>query len=125
MSGKPDSPPQYEMRDVPVRGVGWSVLGLFAGIAVSMGIVAAILSVLPSDAGGKRPVALETAEPPPPRLEVHPSIDRAAIEAGAEGHLKGYAWADPGHTRARIPIARAMALIAARGWPDATRGTAQ
>lgn len=48
--------------------------------------------------------------PPPPRLQVKPVNELATIQAAEARVLDSYAWLDPAHERARIPIARAMAL---------------
>ena len=64
--------------------------------------------------------SLETAEiiPPQPRLEASPQGDRIAIEAQAKARLEGYAWTDRAAGRVRIPIQRAMKIVADQGWPD-------
>ncbi|UGB38180.1 hypothetical protein [Frateuria soli] len=51
--------------------------------------------------------------PPQPRLQPDPSADIAAERALQRSRLEGYQWVDPAHTVARIPITRAMALVAA------------
>ncbi|MGN2248616.1 hypothetical protein ACFWZ1_00910 [Frateuria sp. GZRe14] len=51
--------------------------------------------------------------PPQPRLQPDPAADIAAERALQRSRLDGYMWADKAHTVARIPITRAMAMVAA------------
>lgn len=48
--------------------------------------------------------------PPAPRLQPHPQSDLAKFRAQKEALLSGYAWTDPQHDYARIPIQRAMQI---------------
>jgi hypothetical protein len=56
--------------------------------------------------------------PPQPRLQPDPATDMAAVRALQRSRLDGYMWIDQAHTVARIPITRAMELMAlANGLP--------
>jgi len=57
--------------------------------------------------------------PQGPRLEADPRGDRLALEADARRRLESYGWTDRAKGLAHIPIERAMALQAERGWRDA------
>jgi len=118
--------PAYEIRDIAPRYVGMSAAILFVGLGVSIGLVAGLFAAL--DRFNRQPpaTAMETAPlaPPLPRLEIDGRADRAAVEADAQRKLDGYAWADPAADTARIPIERAMQLLAAHGWPDGGKGSA-
>jgi hypothetical protein len=48
--------------------------------------------------------------PPAPRLQTTPLLDLQAVRATEDAHLNRYAWIDPTHGVARIPIDRAMIL---------------
>jgi hypothetical protein len=50
--------------------------------------------------------------PPQPRLQAAPAVDLAAVRSLQQAQLEGYRWMDDAHTVARIPIERAMALLA-------------
>lgn len=50
-----------------------------------------------------------------PRLQSDPRTDRIGLQAEQEKQLAGYAWVDRDRGLARIPIERAMTLIAGRG----------
>ena len=52
--------------------------------------------------------------PSAPRLQPHPHRDLARQRAREQGNLAGYAWVDRTNGIARIPIARAMELLAQR-----------
>jgi hypothetical protein len=52
---------------------------------------------------------------PEPRLQADPKADLAELKRRQEERLAGYAWIDRDAGLVRIPIERAMALIAARG----------
>jgi hypothetical protein len=115
----------YETRDVTPRKVIYAGIGLFLGTAISIALVMGILALLPAS---ERPVklAIETGsqQAPTPRLEINGRADRALIEDAAAAKLTGYAWADRSAGTVRIPIARAMELLAARGWSDAAEAPA-
>jgi hypothetical protein len=107
----------YEASDVSTRVILLAGVGLFAGVALSILIAFGILRLV------------EPVPPPPstpfhaqpqggPRLEVSPSADRALLQTEAQGPLQGYGWADTANQTAHIPIDRAMAILATRGWPD-------
>lgn len=114
----------YDPRDLPVRLVGWLGVGLFAGLVVSgvvvAGLILLFLSV--SSPAGVTPVERTEQRPAGPRLDPSPDGDRAAIERAASAHLEGYAWLGRKAGTARIPIERAMELLAEQGWPDGRAG---
>jgi len=57
-------------------------------------------------------------EPPPePRLQVAPQADLAELRAAEEQTLHSYGWIDREKNLVRIPIDRAMEIIAERGLP--------
>jgi len=122
---RPPAAVGYEARDVAPRHIFYAAGSLFVGVAVSIGLVAGLLVVLDRARHGPPATALETTPlaPPLPRLEIDGRADRSAIEADAQRKLDGYAWVDRSAGTVRIPIARAMQLLAARGWPDAPQGS--
>jgi hypothetical protein len=117
----------YERDDVKARYVIYAAGLLFACVALSGTLVAGLLTVFSDTRSSPPATALETTPlaPPLPRLEIDGKVDRLAVEADAERRLKGYAWVDRSAGTARIPIERAMQLLAARGWPDAAVGAPQ
>jgi hypothetical protein len=106
----------YEVADLPARGIAYALLGLFGLIALSLAVVAGLLAVLEMPPR-VMPFATVAPEPPPPRLEVAPAVHHAALEEAAAARLNGYGWVDRDRGWARIPIERAMSIIAEHGWP--------
>ncbi|MGE0744819.1 MAG: hypothetical protein AB7K86_06205, partial [Rhodospirillales bacterium] len=80
-------------------------------------LVGGLFAILESDDGGPA-IEAPRGAPPPPRLQVDPAADRAVLEAAARALLTGYGWTDRAAGRARIPIERAIEILAARGWPQ-------
>ena len=76
------------------------ILILVISIVVAIGIVAAV-SVAAIDA----------------RLQITPEVDLAALRAKENRELASYGWIDKESGVVRIPIVRAMDLIAQRGLP--------
>jgi len=55
--------------------------------------------------------------PPEPRLQVNGPQDLAAMREAEDRVLTQYAWVDPDHGIIRIPIDRAIGLLAQEGLP--------
>jgi hypothetical protein len=73
------------------------------------------------------PAALVNAQkqPPEPRLQPFPERDMREMQAAEDRILHQYAWIDPDKGIVRIPIDRAMDLIAQRGRPVLPKGKTQ
>jgi hypothetical protein len=67
------------------------------------------------------PVAAREGDrlPPLPRLQTTPYTDLKAFRASEDQVLQTYAWVDKEQGVVRIPVARAIELIAERGLPAA------
>jgi len=65
------------------------------------------------------PSAMVNAQklPPEPRLQSHPAMDMRNLRSEQEKLLHQYAWIDPDKGIVRIPVERAMDIIAQRGLP--------
>jgi hypothetical protein len=112
----------YERRDVNLRFAANVIVGLLlitlAGMAVSLWFF---------EQQGVRRAAAETPvsplaatlpqQPPEPRLQVTPGVDYQKYRAEQEALLSSYAWIDSKNGIARIPIDRAIELLAERGLP--------
>lgn len=98
------------IRAIDARRIHWVAAGLFGGFAVI-----AALSWLLWRLCFPAPDGDITAIPPPPRLQARPGVDLAAERARETARLDGYAWVDRRAGIARIPIARAMQILAGRG----------
>lgn len=110
---------QPDEASAKIGAVGFlSVLGLAATAAA---IAFGLYTVFERTSAPAPATALQRADltPPAPRLESNPLADRLSVERAAQRRLHTYGWANREHGLARIPIDRAMALQAQRGWPDA------
>jgi hypothetical protein len=122
---KPAEVKDFQVDRASPRTAGLALLGVLALVPLAVGVAFLMFAVFqrltPDIAVG----ALQRARLPQavPALEVDPRQDRRSIERRAEAHLSGYRWTNREAGLAQIPIERAMALQAARGWPDpAERG---
>ena len=109
------SAPAHETRDLPPRGILLALAGIFVLIALAGVSVTALLHALSLPPGPDTLPAPRRAGPP---LLVVPADELAAVEARGRARLAGYGWVDRTAGVAHIPIERAMALTAERGWPD-------
>jgi hypothetical protein len=62
--------------------------------------------------------------PPEPRLQVDEASTWAAEFARQKASIEGYGWIDANAGVVRIPVSRAMELLAERGLPARTEGAA-
>ena len=110
-------------RDVNVRAVSKFVVGLTLGM-----FAAALLMWLLFDryaskeartSRGFEPMAASDPRkgPPEPRLQKAPVMDLKEFRAGEEQILNSYGWVDPDKGVVRIPVERAMELVAKEGLP--------
>lgn len=56
-------------------------------------------------------------QPPEPRLQTHPRDDLLALQRSEQAVLDGYGWIDRERGTVRIPVERAMEILARRGLP--------
>lgn len=113
---------RFEPSDLSVRSTALVGAGIFAGVLIVCGLVfvafwyyahyRAEVSDMPTPAeSGYRPV------PPEPRLQPNPAADFQTYRASEEAQLNNYGWVDRKNGIVRIPIERAMELLASRGIP--------
>jgi hypothetical protein len=104
----------HETSDASAAALGWTALALGAGIlAILLGTRLALGPREPEAPRPPAPIDL----PPPPRLQADPAAERLSIRAAEERLLETYGWVDRRRGIVRIPIDRAMDLVAARGLP--------
>ena len=112
----------YEPTDVHVGRIAWVGPGLVVIIlafgAAVWGMTEVFQALRPPD----RATAIETSSRPipGPRLQANPAGDLAALREHESQILTSYGWVERQRGIARIPIDRAMALLAERGWPRPT-----
>jgi hypothetical protein len=116
--------PGHEVRDIQLRPIVW------AGIALVVVAIVAHIGVwrlfdyfterrtrVESRPTPTAPLAWPRQTPPGPRLQADPHKDLEALLGAQDALLQSYGWVDREAGVARIPIARAMALLAERGLP--------
>ena len=109
----------YERSDVEVRWVLWLGVAFVVVVAVSAALLGGLLGLFEA-ARAPAPVSpLERVDlvPPAPRLEARPLETLEQVRRRENEILHGYGWVDHDAGIARIPIDRAMAILAERGWP--------
>jgi hypothetical protein len=117
----------HEQTDVPVRWVWLTAGGMVIGSILISLIVVLMFDVLArrhsaadqsATAQGVAPsISGSLRKFPEPRLQVAPEVDLAALRAREEAELNSYGWIDKQAGIVRIPIERAMELMAQRGLP--------
>lgn len=126
----PDSPGTgqhaHETRDVNVRLVAYAGSGLILVV-----ILAAIAMLWLFDFFSERtdreqvpppPIARSARqEPPQPRLQTNPRKDLADMRAEEDAVLDSYGWVDEKAGIARVPIGRAVEMVAEHGVPPRTK----
>ncbi len=106
--------------DISLRGILWAAAGLGALIAVTFAAMYGVFDRLMTREARLSPPASPLAadygrtEPPAPRLQTDPVADLQALRAEERRLLDGYGWVDRAQGTVRIPIARAMELLASR-----------
>jgi len=109
----------HEERDIrPGPVVGWAV-GIFALMLVALAAMWAFLGGVNQYLARTGPppnpmMEYAAKEPPAPRLQADPLGDMQALRAREREQLEGYAWVDRQAGVVRIPIERAMELLAER-----------
>jgi len=94
---------------------------IVAGVIISVAIAVAVgvgLGLMSLFGGFERPLArAEHAPMPQPRLQPHPLADRARYDAQQRARMSGYHWVDRSAGIVRIPVSRAMQVLARQGHP--------
>jgi hypothetical protein len=107
--------------DVDVRSVARFIVGLVAGVIGSALLMWFVFDRYAAIAGRNNaaPDPMELSdprkEPPEPRLQKAPVMDLRQFRAGEDEVLNSYGWVDPAKGVVRIPVDRAMELVAKEG----------
>jgi len=110
-------------QDVDNRGA--LLFGFWLGLStlVTAGLIWIFLRVLEHGSEkAQRPIEPQVAvalrrTPPEPRLEADPLALRRVLKTREDAQLSSYGWIDRGAGVVRIPIDKAMAMVAANGVP--------
>jgi len=120
----PHSPPHngrsgHETTDVDAWAVGKFAIGLVIVCVVSVVMLFGLLRFFQSREENSVANTVDLAKVfPEPRLQKTPILDLKAIRAEEDKLLNGYAWVDQPKGVVRIPIDRAIAVLAKRGLPS-------
>lgn len=112
LSSQPGGEQKHEPSDVDVRGI----VAIGSIIAIGVVLAAVLVAMLKAGLPAVREAAgvSEGPPPPPPQLQPHPRTDIVQLRAKKRAILQSYGWVDEPQGVVRIPIERAMALIAQR-----------
>ena len=115
----------HESRDVRIRPIVIAFAVLFVIAILTQALMYGVLSGFTArDERASEPASPLAATygrqaPPEPRLQVAPRDDLQRLRAREDEQLHGYAWVDRSAGVTRIPIERAIELLATRGLPGA------
>src|SRR5437773_2150974 len=110
---------ELDRRAIVAFGIGLALL-----MIVVLSIVWLMMEVLRAGSVSRdpRPSPLAEAnapkEPPAPRLQSAPVDDMRALRAAEAAALQSYGWVDRDAAIARIPVDRAIDIVAERGLPS-------
>jgi hypothetical protein len=113
----------YETRDIDFPKLISIGIVLIVGTALSMVVAALVFTYLAGKEAGMQPppsslTAVTTpTQPPEPRLQTTPVADLKEYRAKQEEMLTTYGWVDRKAGLVRIPIDRAIEVVAQRGLP--------
>jgi protein SCO1 len=115
-----EKPVRYEPRDADVRAIAIFGVGLAVLILLTFAVVAGVFHHLGAIETRQQPPPPPLGpepdrRPPEPRLQVHPIQEYQEFRAEQQRILGSYGWVDREAGVVKIPIGRAMELLAERG----------
>jgi hypothetical protein len=117
----------HERTDTGVKIIVYSALGLAVGMVIVcltvVGIFRGMQKVMPHDARISG-IANPNRMPPEPRLQPHPADEYQALRRHEDEVLNHYGWVDQKAGVVRLPIDKAMDILAKRGFPTKSELTA-
>jgi hypothetical protein len=122
---------RHENRDVNVWAIGKFAIGLAIVAIFCIGLMGGLFQYFLHREGGAPPSRIESAAqdarqlPPDPRLEETPATDLKKMRAAEDKLLNTYGWIDQQNGIVRLPINRAMDLVAQRGLPARSQAGVQ
>jgi hypothetical protein len=110
---------RHEHADVNVWAVGRFAIALAVLCVVAMGLLFGLFRYFSSQHGGPVPETRIDArhKPPAPYLQEKPVTDLKEMRTAEDHLLNSYGWVDQSHGIVRVPIARAIDLLAQKGLP--------
>ena len=120
--------PGHEKRDVTFRPIVWSAVGGLVGTLLVFVLMRWLFGHYLAREAELSPPANPLAStygrqvPPAPRLQTDPLQELRRLRAAEDAVLTTYGWVDRNAGTVRIPIDRAMELLAQRGLPARPQG---
>jgi hypothetical protein len=106
----------HEERDVNAWAVGKFAIALTLACILSLALLFGLFRYFLSLEGGK---SIDNVKAPPaPQLQTTPAKDLRAIRAAEDQLLNNYGWVDQQKGIVRLPIDRAIDLLAQKGLPS-------
>ena len=112
--------PGFEETDVNVVAVGKFGIALLLVTILAMALLVGVFNYLKSQEGGEAISVNPRKVFPQPQLEETPIPDLKAVREAEDEALNSYGWVDQQKGVVRIPIAKAMDMVVARGLPVRT-----
>jgi hypothetical protein len=118
---KPHGAAGHEQSEVDARAISEFGIGLGLGVIAAAFLMWFVFDQFASSDNAHQtpPAPMEAANPqktpPEPRLEAQPRMDLSKFRASEEERVNSYGWIDPAKGIVRIPISRAMDLVAKEG----------
>jgi hypothetical protein len=114
---------RHEESDVNVWAVGKFAIALVFLCGIALLLLAGLFKYFQSTAVNNEPTTTginvdARRLPPQPRLQDAPILDLQEMKAAEDQILNGYGWVDQQAGIARIPISRAIDLLAQQGLPS-------
>jgi hypothetical protein len=109
-----DIPPGQEASFMNLKTLVVAGIGLFLLIIILSGLAGVLTAAF---GRGQPAVEGSVRTPDPPNLQIAPQQDLESYQATQSAKLEGYGWVDEETGVVRIPIERAMELLAERGLP--------
>ncbi len=104
----------YERTDIEGRDIAW----LAGGLAIFVVITPLLMPfVFPQSMQHRSPSAPPALNADAPQLEITPRDDLQRFQRSGAQFEQSYGWTDRSKGTVRIPISRAMQLLAQRGLP--------
>lgn len=104
----------YERSDIKSVGIAWIAAGLALFVIATPLLMPLIF---PQSMARRTPSAPPALSADAPGLEVTPQQDLQRLRRGEAELTQSYGWIDRSHSEMRIPVARAMQLLAKNGLP--------
>lgn len=111
----------HEHSEANLKLIVYAAFGLAITVGIVMLLMWGVFNLLKKDEQSHQqnmsPLAAPFQVPPEPRLQEKPWEELPALRASEDKVLNGYTWQDQKAGTVRIPIDKAMDIVAQRGFP--------